>query len=68
MESPMLSRARSAALAERLVRQHADRTPFRPFAQAEGVTTIAAAYEVQDEYVQRLVTAAHAARAGTRLA
>jgi len=48
------SRPDAAATADWLLREHAARTPFHPFAQARGIRSLADAYRVQEEYVRLL--------------
>src|SRR5262249_22014537 len=66
MPTPSTDRLDPAALARTLVAEHAANAQFRPFAAANGVDGLAAAYRVQEAFV-RLMRGDGAAVAGYKI-
>ena len=57
----------AAGIAAWLEREHSASARFKPFATEKGVTSLAAAYDVQREYVRRLDDARKVGRAGYKI-
>ncbi len=67
MATPSAGLADPSSVADWLMREHASRRRFEPFAARSGSYTLARAYDVQRQYVARQAAARNVARAGYKI-